>query len=170
MKFETTFWLRNCYFSGTMKIYITKYVKYDSRSVIVVMNNGHKIRLLTSLHGLYILYRLQYTFSVFPQLPWSHFSFSVLPLADQQHIPLPSLQLPPSQPAALAQPVGNFHARLIEFKGSLSPISVRGWDQTRRSCCHTHLKASVCKWTLNNGTHSMEEPWSSRQTNKQRQR
>lgn len=110
-----------------------------------------------------ILHWLLY-FIFFPHLPWSHLSFSALP--PEQKSPLSTPQLPPSLPPAFAQPVGYFHARPIEFKGSLVPISVRGWDQTTRSCCHTHLKASMCKWTLNNGTHSVEELRSSRETDK----
>lgn len=139
--------------------YLSKYVKPNiTHSVIVAMSLIHKGR----PHFCYTSLDRRYIF--FPHLPWSHLSFSALP--PEQKSPLSTPQLPPSLPPAFAQPVGYFHARPIEFKGSLGPISVRGWDQTTRSCCHAHLKASVFKWTLNNGTHSMEELRSSRETDK----
>lgn len=114
-------------------------------------------------------------FFCFPHLSWSpplSLSISFLSLMSiWTHVfLLLSRLLPPSLPAASVQPVGNFHTRLIEFAPShlhhpLFPFSLRRWEETTPSHRHTHLKASMCKWTLNNETHSMVKLRSSRHTN-----
>lgn len=70
--------------------------------------------------------------------------------------------LPLSLPAASAQPAGNFHTRLIEFKPPPPFFSLycslflqREWDETTKSHHHTHLYAY--KWTLTIETHSMQK-------------
>lgn len=91
---------------------------------------SYKVTSLTSLPSLHdVLYFPEYIFFLFPHLSWSHLSFSVFRLTDEENSPLSAPQLPPSLPAAFAQLVGNLHTRLIEFKDSLSPISVSGWDE-----------------------------------------
>lgn len=114
-------------------------------------------------------------FFCFPHLSWSpplSLSISFLSLMSiWTHVfLLLSRLLPPSLPAASVQPVGNFHTRLIEFAPShlhhpLFPFSLRRWEETTPSHRHTHLKASMCKWTLNNETHFMVKLRSSRHTN-----